>query len=175
MWLPAFAQALTSRSIWRLKPSSATAKLSGIATGLRDLDIRWWAATLRPHHHRRRPAWARPRSPPTSRKRGKSAPREVQADGTMKSSMAAVVGFFSCEMSAEQLATVSSPSAPGFRRARSAVAASPRRFRKDPRLFDRAAVAAILCRRKPAASISQLTARARRLSGKGLISCSRLY
>jgi replicative DNA helicase len=30
---------------------------------------------------------------------------EVQADGTMKSVNGGIVGFFSCEMSAEQLAT----------------------------------------------------------------------
>jgi replicative DNA helicase len=82
-------------------------KLSGIATGLRDLDIKMGglqASDLiivagRPGMGKTALATN------IAYNIAKAHRAEVQPDGTMKSVNGGIVGFFSCEMSAEQLAT----------------------------------------------------------------------
>jgi replicative DNA helicase len=95
------------RSTWPAPPSSATA-MSGIATGMRiALDARMGGLQrsdliILPAV----PAWARPRSPPTSPSisRTPTSPK-CRPDGSFKAANGGVVGFFSLEMSSEQLAT----------------------------------------------------------------------
>src|SRR5213595_2318354 len=82
-------------------------KLSGVATGLRDLDTKMGglqASDLiivagRPGMGKTALATN------IAYNIAKAHRAEVQADGTMKSVNGGIVGFFSCEMSAEQLAT----------------------------------------------------------------------
>jgi replicative DNA helicase len=82
-------------------------KLSGIATGLRDLDSKMGGLQRsdlvivagRPGMGKTALATN------IAYNIAKAHRAEVQADGTMKSVNGGVVGFFSCEMSAEQLAT----------------------------------------------------------------------
>jgi replicative DNA helicase len=82
-------------------------KLSGIATGLRDLDVKMGGLQSsdliivagRPGMGKTALATN------IAYNVAKAHRAEVQPDGTMKSVNGGVVGFFSCEMSAEQLAT----------------------------------------------------------------------
>jgi replicative DNA helicase len=82
-------------------------KLSGTATGLRDLDIKMGGLQRsdliivagRPGMGKTALATN------IAYNVAKAHHAEVQADGTMKSVNGGIVGFFSCEMSAEQLAT----------------------------------------------------------------------
>jgi replicative DNA helicase len=82
-------------------------KLSGIATGLRDLDTKMGG--LQPSDLiivAGRPGMGKTALATNIAYNVARAHRgEVQADGTMKSINGGIVGFFSCEMSAEQLAT----------------------------------------------------------------------
>src|SRR4030081_1013609 len=82
-------------------------KLSGIATGLRDLDNKMGG--LQPSDLiivAGRPGMGKTALATNIAYNVAKAHRaEVQADGTMKSVNGGIVGFFSCEMSAEQLAT----------------------------------------------------------------------
>ena len=87
-----FAQALTVAVDMAAKAFQRDGKLSGIATGLRDLDTKMGG--LQPSD-----------LIIIAYNVAKAHRAEVQADGTMKSVNGGVVGFFSCEMSAEQLAT----------------------------------------------------------------------
>src|SRR4030081_1380994 len=82
-------------------------KLSGVATGLRDLDTKMGGLQRsdliivagRPGMGKTALATN------IAYNVAKAHRAEVQADGTMKSVNGGIVGFFSCEMSAEQLAT----------------------------------------------------------------------
>ena len=92
---------------WPPTPIKRDGKLSGIATGLRDLDIKMGG--LQPSDLiivAGRPGMGKTALATNIAYNVAKAHRaEVQADGTMKSVNGGVVGFFSCEMSAEQLAT----------------------------------------------------------------------
>jgi replicative DNA helicase len=82
-------------------------KLSGIATGLRDLDTKMGG--LQPSDLiivAGRPGMGKTALATNIAYNVAKAHRaEIQADGTSKSVNGGIVGFFSCEMSAEQLAT----------------------------------------------------------------------
>ena len=102
-----FAQALTVAVDMAAKAFQRDGKLSGIATGLRDLDIKMGG--LQPSDLiivAGRPGMGKTALATNIAYNIARAHRaEVQADGTMKSVNGGIVGFFSCEMSAEQLAT----------------------------------------------------------------------
>src|ERR1700692_2254098 len=102
-----FAQALTVAVDMAAKACQRDGKLSGIATGLRDLDTKMGG--LQPSDLlliAGRPGMGKTAlATNISYNVAKAHRAEVQADGTMKSVNGGVVGFFSCEMSAEQLAT----------------------------------------------------------------------
>ena len=102
-----FSQALTIAVDMAAKAFQRDGRLSGIATGLRDLDTKMGglqASDLiivagRPGMGKTALATN------IAYNIAKAHRAEVQADGTMKSVNGGIVGFFSCEMSAEQLAT----------------------------------------------------------------------
>jgi replicative DNA helicase len=102
-----FSQALTVAVDMAAKAFQRDGKLSGIATGLRDLDTKMGglqASDLiivagRPGMGKTALATN------IAYNIAKAHRAEVQPDGTMKSVNGGIVGFFSCEMSAEQLAT----------------------------------------------------------------------
>jgi replicative DNA helicase len=102
-----FAQALTTAVDMAANAYKRDGKLSGIATGLRDLDTKMGGL----QHSDLIIVAGRPGMGKTALATNiaynvaKAHRAEVQADGTMKSVNGGVVGFFSCEMSAEQLAT----------------------------------------------------------------------
>src|SRR5580692_11403572 len=102
-----FAQALTVAVDMAAKAFQRDGKLSGIATGLRDLDIKMGG--LQPSDLiivAGRPGMGKTSlATNIAYNIAKAHRAEVQADGTMKSVNGGIVGFFSCEMSAEQLAT----------------------------------------------------------------------
>ena len=102
-----FSQALTIAVDMAAKAFQRDGKLSGIATGLRDLDIKMGG--LQPSDLiivAGRPGMGKTALATNIAYNVAKAHRaEVQADGTMKSVNGGIVGFFSCEMSAEQLAT----------------------------------------------------------------------
>jgi replicative DNA helicase len=102
-----FAQALTIAVDMAAKAFQRDGKLSGIATGLRDLDVKMGG--LQPSDLviiAGRPGMGKTALATNIAYNVAKAHRaEVQADGTMKSVNGGIVGFFSCEMSAEQLAT----------------------------------------------------------------------
>jgi len=102
-----FAQALTVAVDMAAKAFQRDGKLSGIATGLRDLDIKMGG--LQPSDLiivAGRPGMGKTALATNIAYNVAKAHRaEVQADGTMKSINGGIIGFFSCEMSAEQLAT----------------------------------------------------------------------
>ena len=145
-----FAQALTVAVDMAAKAFQRDGKLSGIATGLRDLDVKMGG--LQPSDLiivAGRPGMGKTALATNIAYNVAKAHRaEVQADGTMKSVNGGIVGFFSCEMSAEQLAT-------RILAEQTSIASSTIRrggiteadFEKIRELFDRVAVAATLCRR----------------------------
>src|SRR6266576_598164 len=102
-----FAQALTTAVDMAAHAFQRDGKLSGIATGLRDLDTKMGglqASDLiivagRPGMGKTALATN------IAYNVAKAYRGEVQADGTTKAVNGGIVGFFSCEMSAEQLAT----------------------------------------------------------------------
>ena len=102
-----FSQALTIAVDMAAKAFQRDGKLSGIATGLRDLDTKMGG--LQPSDLiivAGRPGMGKTALATNIAYNVAKAHRaEVQADGTMKSVNGGIVGFFSCEMSAEQLAT----------------------------------------------------------------------
>jgi replicative DNA helicase len=102
-----FAQALTVAVDMAAKAFQRDGKLSGIATGLRDLDVKMGG--LQPSDLiiiAGRPGMGKTAlATNIAYNIAKAHRAEVQADGTMKSVNGGIVGFFSCEMSAEQLAT----------------------------------------------------------------------
>jgi len=102
-----FSQALTVAVDMAANAYKRDGKLSGIATGLRDLDTKMGG--LQPSDLiivAGRPGMGKTAlATNIAYNVAKAHHAEVQADGTMKSVNGGVVGFFSCEMSAEQLAT----------------------------------------------------------------------
>src|ERR1700749_4813138 len=102
-----FAQALTVAVDMAAKAFQRDGKLSGIATGLRNLDTKMGG--LQPSDLiivAGRPGMGKTALATNIAYNVARAHRaELQADGTMKSVNGGIVGFFSCEMSAEQLAT----------------------------------------------------------------------
>jgi replicative DNA helicase len=147
-------------------------KLSGIATGLRDLDSRMGGLQRsdliivagRPGMGKTALATN------IAYNIAKAHRAEVQPDGTMKSVNGGIVGFFSCEMSAEQLATRILAEQTGI------ASSTIRRGGISQSEFDRIRDYTIELEHLPlfvdetgGLSISQLTARARRLKRqKGL-------
>src|SRR5216683_5528505 len=102
-----FAQALTTAVEMAAHAYQRDGKLSGLATGLKDLDNKMGG--LQPSDLiivAGRPGMGKTALATNIAYNVAKAHRaEVQADGTMKSVNGGIVGFFSCEMSAEQLAT----------------------------------------------------------------------
>src|SRR4029079_8702696 len=102
-----FAQALTTAVDMAAKAYQRDGRLSGIATGLRDLDAKMGGLQSsdliivagRPGMGKTALATN------IAYNIAKAHRAEVQADGTNKTVNGGIVGFFSCEMSAEQLAT----------------------------------------------------------------------
>jgi replicative DNA helicase len=102
-----FGQALTVAVDMAAAAFQRDGRLSGIATGLRDLDNKMGGL----QHSDLIIVAGRPGMGKTALATNiaynvaKAHRAEVQPDGTMKSVNGGIVGFFSCEMSAEQLAT----------------------------------------------------------------------
>ncbi len=102
-----FSQALTVAVDMAAKAFQRDGKLSGIATGLRDLDTKMGGL----QHSDLIILAGRPGMGKTSLATNiaynvaRAYQGELQPDGTMKAINGGVVGFFSCEMSGEQLAT----------------------------------------------------------------------
>ncbi|RJF78851.1 replicative DNA helicase [Rhodopseudomonas palustris] len=102
-----FSQALTTAVDMAAKAFQRDGKLSGISTGLRDLDTRMGGL----QHSDLIVLAGRPGMGKTALATNiaynvaKAYRGEVQPDGTTKTVNGGIVGFFSCEMSAEQLAT----------------------------------------------------------------------
>jgi replicative DNA helicase len=102
-----FSQALTVAVDMAAKAFQRDGKLSGIATGLRDLDTKMGG--LQPSDLiilAGRPGMGKTSlATNIAYNIAKAYQGELQPDGSMKAVNGGVVGFFSCEMSAEQLAT----------------------------------------------------------------------
>ncbi len=102
-----FSQALTVAVDMAAKAFQRDGKLSGIATGLRDLDAKMGG--LQPSDLivlAGRPGMGKTAlATNIAYNIAKAHRAEIQADGTQKTVNGGIVGFFSCEMSAEQLAT----------------------------------------------------------------------
>jgi replicative DNA helicase len=102
-----FSQALTTAIDMAANAYKRDGKLSGISTGLRDLDIKMGGL----QHSDLIIVAGRPGMGKTALSTNiaynvaKAYRGELQADGTTKAVNGGIVGFFSCEMSAEQLAT----------------------------------------------------------------------
>lgn len=102
-----FSQALTLAVDLAAKAFQRDGKLSGISTGLRDLDTKMGGL----QHSDLIIVAGRPGMGKTSLATNiaynvaQAYVGELQADGTMKTAHGGVIGFFSCEMSADQLAT----------------------------------------------------------------------
>lgn len=102
-----FSQALTVAVDLAAKAFQRDGKLSGISTGLRDLDTKMGGL----QHSDLIIVAGRPGMGKTSLATNiaynvaQAYVPELQADGTMKAANGGVIGFFSCEMSADQLAT----------------------------------------------------------------------
>jgi replicative DNA helicase len=102
-----FSQALAVAVDLAAKAFQRDGKLSGISTGMRDLDTKMGGL----QHSDLIIVAGRPGMGKTSLATNiaynvaKAYVGEVQADGTTKAANGGVIGFFSCEMSADQLAT----------------------------------------------------------------------
>src|SRR6201987_5694427 len=102
-----FSQALTTAIDMAANAYKRDGKLSGISTGLRDLDTKMGGL----QHSDLIIVAGRPGMGKTSLATNiaynvaKAYQGEVQADGTTKAVNGGIIGFFSCEMSGEQLAT----------------------------------------------------------------------
>jgi replicative DNA helicase len=102
-----FSQALTTALDMAAKAFQRDGKLSGISTGLRDLDAKMGGL----QHSDLIILAGRPGMGKTSLATNiaynvaQAYKGELQPDGTMKAVNGGVIGFFSCEMSGEQLAT----------------------------------------------------------------------
>src|SRR5215469_15434057 len=167
-----FTQALTTAVEMAARAYQRDGKLSGLATGLRDLDR--MMGGLQPSDLiilAGRPGMGKSSlATNIGYNIAKAWQGEVRADGHITSVNGGIVGFFSLEMSAEQLATriiAEQTKIPSYR---------IRRGEIDPTDFDRIAEAAREMERIPlyidetgGISIAQLAARARRLKRrKGL-------
>jgi replicative DNA helicase len=167
-----FAQAMKVALDMAANAYQRDGKLSGIATGLRDLDAKMGGlqrsdlVILAGRPGMGKTALATN----IAFNIAKAHQAEVQPDGTMKSVNGGIVGFFSCEMSAEQLAT-------RILAEQTKIASSQiRRGGINQSEFDRIRDYTIALEHLPlfvdetgGISISQLTARARRLKRqKGL-------
>jgi replicative DNA helicase len=167
-----FSQALTVAVDMAANAYKRDGKLSGIATGLRDLDTKMGGL----QHSDLIVLAGRPGMGKTALATNiayniaKAYHPEVQPDGTMKAVNGGIVGFFSCEMSAEQLATRILAEQTGI------ASSSIRRGGITEMDFDKIRNHSIELQSLPlyvdetgGLSISQLTARARRLKRqKGL-------
>ncbi len=167
-----FSQALAVAVDMAAAAYQRDGKLSGISTGLRDLDMRMGGL----QHSDLIILAGRPGMGKTALATNiaynvaKAYRSETQADGTNKTVNGGVVGFFSCEMSAEQLATRILAEQTGIS------SASIRRGGITERDFDKIRDYAIELQSLPlyvdetgGLSIAQLCARARRLKRqKGL-------
>uniref|UniRef100_Q07LD4 Replicative DNA helicase n=1 Tax=Rhodopseudomonas palustris (strain BisA53) TaxID=316055 RepID=Q07LD4_RHOP5 len=167
-----FAQALTVAVDMAAAAFQRDGRLSGIATGLRDLDNRMGGL----QHSDLIILAGRPGMGKTALATNiaynvaRAYRGEIQADGTNKTVNGGIVGFFSCEMSAEQLATRILAEQTGIS------SSSIRRGGITERDFDKIRDYSIELQSLPlfvdetgGLSISQLTARARRLKRqKGL-------
>ncbi len=167
-----FAQAMKTALDMAANAYQRDGKLSGISTGLRDLDSKMGGLQRsdliivagRPGMGKTALATN------IAYNIAEAHQAEVQADGTMKSVNGGVVGFFSCEMSAEQLATRILAEQTGI------ASSMIRRGGIKQDEFDRIRDYTIKLEHLPlfvdetgGLSISQLTARARRLKRqKGL-------
>src|ERR1700743_1992993 len=102
-----FSQALNIARDMAAKAFQRDGKLSGIATGLRDLDTKMGG--LQPSDLiivAGRPGMGKTSlATNIAYNIARAHQAELQVDGTMKTVNGGIVGFFSCEMSAEQLAT----------------------------------------------------------------------
>lgn len=142
-----FSQALTVAVDLAAKAFQRDGKLSGISTGLRDLDTKMGGL----QHSDLIIVAGRPGMGKTSLATNiaynvaQAYVPELQADGTTKAANGGVIGFFSCEMSADQLATRIVAERTGILLAHPPWRNLGSRFREDPPGFDRAAVAAFLC------------------------------
>ena len=102
-----FSQALTVAVDLAAKAFQRDGKLSGISTGMRDLDTKMGGL----QHSDLIIVAGRPGMGKTSLATNiaynvaQAYVAELQADGTTKAANGGVIGFFSCEMSADQLAT----------------------------------------------------------------------
>lgn len=102
-----FSQALAVAVDLAAKAFQRDGKLSGISTGMRDLDIKMGGL----QHSDLIIVAGRPGMGKTSLATNiaynvaRAYVPELQADGTTKAANGGVIGFFSCEMSADQLAT----------------------------------------------------------------------
>ena len=102
-----FSQALAVAVDLAAKAFQRDGKLSGISTGMRDLDTKMGGL----QHSDLIIVAGRPGMGKTSLATNiaynvaKAYVGELQADGTMRAANGGVIGFFSCEMSADQLAT----------------------------------------------------------------------
>ncbi|QIP10251.1 replicative DNA helicase [Bradyrhizobium symbiodeficiens] len=102
-----FSQALAVAVDLAAKAFQRDGKLSGISTGMRDLDTKMGGL----QHSDLIIVAGRPGMGKTSLATNiaynvaRAYVPELQADGTMKAANGGVIGFFSCEMSADQLAT----------------------------------------------------------------------
>ena len=167
-----FSQALTTAVDMAANAYKRDGKLSGIATGLRDLDTKMGGL----QHSDLIVLAGRPGMGKTALATNiayniaRAHHAEVQPDGTMKSVNGGIVGFFSCEMSAEQLATRILAEQTGI------ASSNIRRGGITEMDFDKIRNHSIELQNLPlyvdetgGLSISQLTARARRLKRqKGL-------
>ena len=167
-----FAQAMKVALDMAANAYQRDGRLSGIATGLRDLDSKMGGLQRsdlvivagRPGMGKTALATN------IAYNIAKAHRAEVQADGTMKSVNGGIVGFFSCEMSAEQLATRILSEQTGI------ASSQIRRGGINQDEFDKIRDYTIQLEHLPlyvdetgGLSISQLTARARRLKRqKGL-------
>jgi len=167
-----FAQAMKVALDMAANAYQRDGRLSGIATGLRDLDSKMGGLQRsdlvivagRPGMGKTALATN------IAYNIAKAHRAEVQADGTMKSVNGGIVGFFSCEMSAEQLATRILSEQTGI------ASSQIRRGGINQDEFDKIRDYTIQLEQLPlyvdetgGLSISQLTARARRLKRqKGL-------
>src|SRR3978361_2268238 len=167
-----FGQALTVAVDMAAKAFQRDGKLSGIATGLRDLDTKMGGLQSSDLVIvAGRPGMGKTALATNIAYNIARAHRaEVQPDGTMKSVNGGIVGFFSCEMSAEQLATRILPDQTSI------ASSSIRRGGITETDFEKIRDYSIELQSLPlyvdetgGLSISQLTARARRLKRqKGL-------
>jgi replicative DNA helicase len=167
-----FSQALTVAVDMAANAYKRDGRLSGIATGLRDLDTKMGGL----QHSDLIVLAGRPGMGKTALATNiayniaRAHHAEVQPDGTMKSVNGGIVGFFSCEMSAEQLATRILAEQTGI------ASSSIRRGGITEMDFEKIRNHSIELQNLPlyvdetgGLSISQLTARARRLKRqKGL-------